>query len=567
MGKDCGFELGWRKRWLLHLMTGFFLILPVLLLDLDAGQMSSVRMTREIDRFLNEHFKPAEPGISVLAVFNGRVVLRKGYGMADMENGVRMSPEHVFRIGSITKQFTAAAIMMMAEEGKLKLSDPIALYLKDYPTQGHNITIKHLLNHTSGIKSYTEIQNLWEKKLRLDVNVDELIDYFKKEPMDFAPGDRWLYDNSGYVLLGAIIEKASGKSYEDFIRERVFQSLGMKNSYYGSHITIIPRRTAGYQKTKDGYANCDFISMKLPYAAGALLSTVDDLYVWNQALDAGRVVTKESLASMTTPTILNNGTIKKYGFGLDVSDFYGYRQIAHGGGIPGFSTYAMQIPEKKIFVAVLSNCPGMEPAPQFIAQWIASLMLGKPVGEKKPVKLDDKALESYVGVYQIGEGDYREVIREGNQLYTMRTNGPRFPIYPESSSIFYYTLSLSRLTFVRGPDGKVIKMVMTRPEGDEEALRVEKKEDEKATSAGSVFADLVGEYGEKDGFKISIYEAGDKLMARGSGQPAIEIIPESKDQFDNQEMGIRLEFRRDASGKITGFYLYQRGMKIIMDRN
>ena len=386
------------RKWKICFLITFFLILSVAV-DLSAAQMSRAGMTREIDTYLKKHFKSGEPGVAVLAVLNNKVVLRKGYGMANLEHGIQMSKKHVFRIGSITKQFTAAAIMMLVEDGKLKVTDPITKYLKDYPTHGYNITVEHLLNHTSGIKSYTSMPQTWEEKTRTDMTVEELIDYFKKEPMDFPPGERMLYNNSGYILLGAIIEKVSGKSYQEFINEKIFKPLGMKNSFYGDHLAIISNRAAGYQKTKKGFSHCDFLSMKLPYAAGSLLSTVDDLHTWIEALTSDRIISRESFKKMTTKTKLNNGKIQNYGYGLGISKFYGSRVIGHGGGIHGFSTYAMQIPDKNIFIAVLSNCPGKQPSPQYTAQWIAAMLVGKPLLKKKPVKVADAILKSYVGFY------------------------------------------------------------------------------------------------------------------------------------------------------------------------
>jgi CubicO group peptidase (beta-lactamase class C family) len=545
------------------LLLGLFLIFILLVPHVEASKMSTAGMAKEIDRFLKKNFKSGEPGVAVLAVLNHKVVLRKGYGMGDLEHGVSLSPKHVFRIGSITKQFTAAAIMMLVDEGKLKVSDPLTKYLEDYPTHGYTITIEHLLNHTSGIKSYTSMPSFWQDKTRLDMSVEQLIDCFKKEPMDFPPGERYLYNNSGYILLGAIIEKVSGKSYPEFIQERIFKPLGMKNSYYGSHLTIIPNRASGYQKSKQGFTHCDFLSMKLPYAAGSLLSTVDDLYAWNQALLSGKVVSKKSFQKMITPTQLLSGKTRNYGYGLSVAEFFGVQSIDHGGGIHGFSTFALQIPEKKIFVAVLNNCPGMEPSPEYTAQWIAALLMGKPLLEKKPVKVAADILKSYVGIYRIDKADYREVIKQGDQLFTVRTGGPKFPIYAESDSSFFYKMSLSRLSFVRDKNGQVVKMVMHRPSGDEEAIRVDKREEKKV----SPFAEYVGEYGEKDGFKTKIFESGGKLKLQGSGQPAVEIVSEKQDGFINKDMGIRLEFRRDKKGKVVGFYLFQRGLKIVMDRN
>jgi len=195
-----------------------------------------------IDQLLSGTFKPGEPGAAVIVTQNGQTLLRKGYGMADLELQVKIEPDMVFRLGSVTKQFTAVAILMLEEQGKLSVEDPITKFLPDYPTQGHTITVEHLLAHTSGIRSYTSMPE-WLTVWRKDFALNELIDFFKNQPMDFAPDEKWLYDNSGYILLGAIIEKASGQPYEDFIRTKIFEPLGMKHSCYD--------RDAGRRKADD----------------------------------------------------------------------------------------------------------------------------------------------------------------------------------------------------------------------------------------------------------------------------------------------------------------------------
>jgi CubicO group peptidase (beta-lactamase class C family) len=277
----------------------------------------------KINAFLEKIYPANEPGAAVLAVKNGKIILRKGYGMANLELGIPIKPEMVFRIGSITKQFTAVAIMKLVEEGKLSVTDDIKKYLPDYPTHGHKITIHHLLNHTSGIKSYTSMPD-WPPLMRKDMTLKELIDFFKNQPMDFAPGERFLYSNSGYILLGAIIEKVSGKSYEAYMDENIFKPLNMSGSYYGSPSRIIPLRAFGYEKDKSQITNASYLSMTQPYAAGSLLSTVDDLHRWYQALEAGKVLSQKSLEQMYTPTKLNNGKTQNYGYnfiGLSPSIF------------------------------------------------------------------------------------------------------------------------------------------------------------------------------------------------------------------------------------------------------
>ncbi|MGB8983239.1 MAG: serine hydrolase domain-containing protein, partial [Anaerolineales bacterium] len=197
-----------------------------------------------IDNWVKESYQPTEPGVAVIAVRDGKIVFRTGQGMANLELGVPIGPDMVFRLGSLTKQFTAVAILMLAEQGKLALDDSISRFLPDYPTHDHLITIEHLLTHTSGIKSYTAMPE-WPSLWRKDFTVQELIDFFKYQPMESAPGKRWAYNNSGYILLGAIIEQVSGQSYEQFIRQSIFEPLGMKQSYYDSPSWVIPGRVAG----------------------------------------------------------------------------------------------------------------------------------------------------------------------------------------------------------------------------------------------------------------------------------------------------------------------------------
>src|SRR4051812_37064486 len=228
--------------------------------------------------------------------------------MANFELGVPITPDMVFRLASVTKQFTAVATLMLMEQGLLALDDPITRFWPDYPTHDHTITVEHLLTHTSGIRSYTDMPD-WPPLWRKDFAVQELIDYFKDQPMPFAPGTRWAYNNSGYVLLGAIIEQLSGLSYAQFMQQRIFEPLGMRQSYYDRTPQIIPKRADGYQKGADGYTNAEYLSMTQPYAAGALASTVDDLARWDRALVSGTLLQPATLARAWTPYQLADGTL------------------------------------------------------------------------------------------------------------------------------------------------------------------------------------------------------------------------------------------------------------------
>ncbi len=267
-----------------------------------------------IDQLLSGKFAPDQPGAAVLVTRKGQTVLRKGYGMADLEMNIPIEPDMVFRLGSVTKQFTAVAILMLEEQGRLSVKDPLTKFLPDYPVQGRTITIEHLLTHTSGIHSYTSMPE-WRSLWRKDFTLVELIDFFKNQPMDFAPDEQWLYNNSGYILLGAIIEKASGQSYEEFIQTKIFEPLGMKHSHYDLTRRIIPRRVKGYQRAAGGFENAPYLSMSQPYAAGSLASTVDDLALWNNTLWTGTLLKKESLTRAHTPHVLKDGRSTGYGYG------------------------------------------------------------------------------------------------------------------------------------------------------------------------------------------------------------------------------------------------------------
>ncbi|NTV80719.1 MAG: beta-lactamase family protein, partial [Candidatus Aminicenantes bacterium] len=343
------------------------------------GDAADEALAKKIDAVMSEIYKPGQPGAAVIVRKNGETVFRKGYGMADLELGVPVEPDMVFRLGSITKQFTAVAILLLAQEGKLGLQDEITKFLPDFPTQGRRITVEHLLTHTSGIQSYTDLPE-WLPLWRKDFTLKELIDLFKDKPMQFGPGESWAYNNSGYVLLGAIIEKVSGKTYEGFIEAAIFQPLGMKRSYYGSAERIIPRRIPGYQTGKGGFVNAPYLSMTQPYAAGSLLSTVDDLAVWSDAVFSGKLVRKEWLEKAFTPYRLKNGESSGYGYGWFIADFAGHRSIEHGGGINGFTSYAMTFPEDGLFLSILTNgaIEGRAPEPRAVKiAWLA-LGLGEP---------------------------------------------------------------------------------------------------------------------------------------------------------------------------------------------
>jgi CubicO group peptidase (beta-lactamase class C family) len=319
------------------------------------------------------------PGISVEVVKGSRVIVARGYGLADLENDVPANAATVYRIGSITKQFTAAAIMQLVEARKLSLDDPLDKVLPGYPMQGHQVTIRQLLTHTSGIRSFTSMGQRFEDVARLDFTPTQIVDFFKSEPFDFEPGEKFLYNNSGYALLGLIIEKLSGMSYEQYLQKRIFAPLSLNATSYCSDRRIIRHRARGYTLVGERVLNAEPISMTHPFAAGGLCSTVSDLAVWQRALAGGRVISPYSYAEMTTPGVLNNGDQISYGFGLYLGSLAGHRKVAHGGSINGFITELAYFPDDSLSIVVLTNSDVNKPAQ--LATRIARRLLGLPPGD------------------------------------------------------------------------------------------------------------------------------------------------------------------------------------------
>jgi D-alanyl-D-alanine carboxypeptidase len=519
--------------------------------------------TAAIDTLLKGSFPSDRPGAAVIVVKDGRTLFRKAYGMADLELGVPLQPDMVFRLGSITKQFTAAAILMLAEEGKLSLQDPIEKHLAGYPTQGHVITIEHLLTHTSGIQSYTDMPGWMTSRIQSPMTVTELVDGFKKEPMQFAPGERWAYNNSGYILLGAIVEKASGKTYEAFVRERIFQPLGMTASYYDSTDPIIPKRAPGYTREGDQPRNARYLSMTQPYAAGSLASTVDDLARWDGSLYAERLLKKASLERAWTPYVLKGGKATGYGYGWGISTLRGRRAISHGGGIFGFSTYAVRLPNEGVYVAVLCNSDSPAADPGYLAKKIAALALGDPFPEPATITLDPKILERYAGVYQIDGTSTRTVTVEKGRLYTQRSGGERLEARPGSETDFFYDKSLTRLRFVPDASGRATDMLFF-PEGADEPERAPRVADAPtARTAAKVDPALydayVGDYELAPGFVLTVTREGDRLMTQATGQQKVEVFPSSETEFFLRVVDAQITFVRGPEGTVDQLVLHQGG--------
>jgi CubicO group peptidase (beta-lactamase class C family) len=294
------------------------------------------------------------PGLSVAVVENGKVVFAKGYGMADLQNSLPVKPKTVFRLGSITKQFTATMILQLAGEGKLSLDDKVGKLLPDSPQSWADITVRHLLTHTSGIHNYTSLPDFLEA-VKKPIAPEHINDEVKPMPLDFAPGAKWSYSNSGYEELGLIVEKLDHRTYEKSLHARILDPLGMRETYFVPNAAIVQNRACGYTRAENRFANCAYLDMGWPYAAGSMESTVMDLAKWDAALYTAKVLPKNVLEQMWTKAKLNDGTTSGYGFGWEIGEVNGLKNVSHGGGIFGFATDISRFPTLGLTIIALTN--------------------------------------------------------------------------------------------------------------------------------------------------------------------------------------------------------------------
>lgn len=416
-------------------------------------------LAAKLDALFKPQFKAGEPGATVIVVKNGKTLLRNAYGAADMQARTPLTPGTVLRLGSITKQFTASAILLLADEGKLALNDPITRFFPDYPTGGKVITVEHLLTHTSGIVSFTGKPD-YEANMAKNRSVAQMIDGFKNDPLEFEPGTRFSYNNSGYFLLGAIIEKASGLSYARFLEQRIFTPLGMKDTAYEGFERSGALRAKGYSAKGATYEPATFLSMSQPYAAGSLISTVDDLAKWDAAITSGKLLKPASWKMAFTPYKLNPDKSTEYGYGWGIGSFQGVPAIDHGGGINGFQTYALRLPQQKIFVAVLSNHDSGGASSEVLAKKAAALALGKPFVEHKAVKLDAGVIDAYVGEYATDDKNPRIFTNRDGVLMMARGKRDAVALTPYSKTGFFIPGSLVQFDFGRDATGKVTHVTL-----------------------------------------------------------------------------------------------------------
>lgn len=429
--------------------------LVTLLLSLNSA-VSAQTMASHFDEYMDRTVKLGRFNGYVLVARDGQTVFSKGYGMANFEEDIPNTPQTKFRLASITKSFTAMAVMMLQERGKLSLQDSICKYLSDCPEAWKPVTVRHLLNHTSGIPDYTSAPDFM-RTISSRLTNDELLARFKNSPLQSVPGENFAYSNSNYILLGLIVEKVSGQSYADFVQENIFAPLKMKNSGYDDNNTLLKHRALGYLKQPDRIVNARYMDMTNAYAAGGLYSTAEDLLLWSQALDMEKLVSKKSMLEIFTP---GQGGV---GYGWFINRDFNRLLITQGGLNSGFAVSIFRYPEERACIILLNNFENAAPFLARIGHDLAAVLFNERYEqptERKAIKVDTGIYAAYVGEYDFGQNRLLTITREGDKLFAQRSGAPRSEMFPESETSFFLEVADVRFVFVKDGAGKVIGMIL-----------------------------------------------------------------------------------------------------------
>lgn len=516
------------------------------------------------DALLQKSFPADQPGAAVIVTDDGKVIYAAGRGLADIEAKRPITPNTVFRIGSITKQFSAAIMLQLVAEGKVSLDDKLSKFFADYPKPGADATVAQLLNHTVGVQSYTGIPGwMVEAKTSRAYTTEQMIAEFRDLPAPSKPGEKFAYNNSGYVLVGAVIEKVTGKPWHVNVDERIARPLGLKTIRYGEFESQTPNMATGYTFAKDQVAPAQKIHMSVPHAAGALIGSVEDLAKWNTALHHGKVVRPDLYAKMTAPTVLPDGSTEDYGFGIAPREVRSRKALGHGGGIFGFSTDSIYLPKEDVFVAVFTNSDSPAASPGFVMQQLAAMAIDDPFPKFEKAALDAKAVQPWVGLYKVKDGERRVFLKDG-KLMTQRTGGEELEAFAAGDGKYFYDNSLTWFELKRDAAGSPIVAMyqqgatiaeVTARSGDiPPELPV-------ADVARATLESYAGTYNAPMGALVVALPVDGPMTVKLGGQQAIPVLAVTQTEFRTVGVDARVEFVVEG-GKVTAAVLKQRGREM-----
>jgi len=563
-------------------------VLPLLAIFVLQISVLAQSKADKIDNLVSLYHKYGQFNGSALVADNGKVLYQKGLGLANMEWNIPNAPDTKFRLGSITKQFTATLILQLVEQGKIKLDAKLSDYLPDYRKDtGAKVTIHNLLSHTSGIPSYTSLPGFFQNVSRNPFTVDDFIKKYASGDLEFEPGTKFVYDNSGYFLLGAIIEKVTGKPYEQVLKENIFDPVGMKNSGYDRWGTILNKRATGYSRTPRGYQTAAYLDMSIPYAAGSLYSTVEDLFLWDQALYGEKILSAKSKELMFKPNLNNYG----YGFVITKATLAPPTKlqvpvIQHGGGINGFNTQIVRMTNDQRLIVLLDNAEDGRYLNQIVLG-VMSILYDQPVDNPKRSIVDtvrnaiaEKDVAAAIKEYRTLKAgptaseydfDERELNALGYELLQTKKVTDAIEVfklnvemYPKSSNVYdslgeaYMThgdkdLSIAnyKKSLELDPKNTNATAKIAQLTGEQKEVKVDPK----------IYDSYAGDYQLASTATITITNDNGRLMAQVTGQQKFELFPSSETDYYLKVNSARVTFVKDEQGNVTELILTQGGRK------
>ncbi|MDQ3079726.1 MAG: beta-lactamase family protein [Pseudomonadota bacterium] len=515
------------------------------------------------DALMAQSYAADGPGASVVISEGGKIVYQSQRGLADIATKRPIIAATVFRIGSITKQFSAAVVLQLAAEGKLELSDPISKFLPDYPQPGGSATVAQLLNHTVGIQPYTAIPGFMdEASTNRPYTTEQLIAVFKDKPAPSKPGEKFEYNNSGYILVGALIERITGNSWSAEVERRISRPLGLATIVDGVGEAKLAAMATGYTGGEKGPGLAKKIHMSVPGAGGALLGNAEDLAKWGHALHHGKVVPQPYYAQMIAPTKLADGSDTPYGYGLFPGKLRGVDAVGHGGGIFGFSTDSLYVPANDLFVVILTNSDQPKADPGMVMRKLSAMAIGKPYESFATVALDKASVEPLLGVYKF-EGAERTFAMADGKLTMQRDGNPALEVHAAGANRFHYGAD-SLTWFAIRRDGAGGPVIEFRVDGEEAVLGHWSGPVPVVVAVAvphDTLASYAGTYSTPIGKAVIALGVGDKMTVQLSGQPALGLKALSRTSFLVDKVGAKVAFVA-AGGKITGLEIEQGGKKL-----
>jgi len=573
-------------------------LLAVLLFAILSCYIFPQSKVQKIDELVQKYYEYGLFNGSVLVSEGGKIIYSKGIGLANIEWNIPNTPDIKFRLGSVTKQFTAAIIMQLVEKGKLNVDQKITDVLKNYPKQtGDRITIHHLLTHTSGIPNYTDLPGfMLDNRVRTEYSTEDLLKLFQDKELDFEPGARFSYSNSGYLVLGAMIEEITGETYESVLKKNILDPAGMTNTGYDHFETVLSKRATGYDRTPLGFRNSRFIDMTVPFSAGSMYSTVEDLYKWDQALYSNKLLSENSKEKMFTGYVPSFGG-GYYGYGWGIKYFPcseksdSIKAVQHGGGIFGFNTMIIRELENNNLIVLLNNTPGanlME-----MGTSISNILFDLPVQMPRRAAVDlitkvitekgaDQAIAEYKALKKNNEKDYIFNENNLNELgYALLRNGDipsaiavfklAVDEYPNSANVYD---SYAEGLLANGDTASAVKnyqISIEKNPGNQPAIDLLKSMNVKIEShtfkvKPEVLNMYSGEYQLAPNFILTVSTESDRIFTQATGQPKVEIYPKTETNFYLTIVDAQLDFVKNENGKVTHLILHQNGRDMKADK-